>query len=67
MRAGVRGDSHAADTLHVVTKDMTITWDRSEISVKAGTLVHAAPGSPLWEAYGGAGGLRPARGGQAQP
>ena len=60
-------DAPAASTLHVVVKDATITWDRSQVSVKAGTLLHAVPGSPLWDAYGGADGLRPAYGGQAQP
>ena len=55
-----RSDAPAASTLHVVTKDATITWDRSQIRVKAGTLVHAEPGSPLWIAYGGEDGLRSA-------
>lgn len=62
-----RADAPPASTLHVVVKDATITWDRSQVSVRAGTLVHAEPGSPLWHAYGGAGGLRPAYGGQARP
>lgn len=50
-------------TCHVTTKDMTIEWDRSQIRVAAGTLVHAEPGSELWHAYGGKDGLRPAHGG----
>jgi hypothetical protein len=50
-------------TAYVVARDMTITWDNSEVRVAAGTVVHAVPGSQLWAAYGGAGGLRPVHGG----
>lgn len=63
-----RTDSPPADTAHVVARDMVIHWDNSEVAVKAGTLVHAAPGSPLWLAYhGDDGALRPVHGRQARP
>ncbi len=55
-----RTDAPPANTLHVVAKDMLIRWDGSEIPVQRGTLVHVAPGSPLWHAYGGTDGLHPA-------
>jgi hypothetical protein len=53
-------DAPPASNLHVVTRDITVVWDHSEIRVEAGTLVHAEPGSALWRAYGGEDGLRSA-------
>jgi len=51
----------------VVARDMVLWWDRSEIPVRRGTVVHVRVGGELWEAYGGEDGLRPLHGGHAAP
>jgi hypothetical protein len=50
----------------VVARDVTLWWDRSEIPVRRGTVVHVQVGSELWRAYG-EDALRPLHGGQAPP
>jgi hypothetical protein len=51
----------------VVARDVTLWWDRSEIPVRRGTVVHVQVGGELWAAYGGEDALRPLHGGQAPP
>jgi len=58
--AGWRTNSPPANTLHVVTKDMTIRLNNSDIHVRAGALVHLRRARRSGLRTGGEDGLRPA-------
>lgn len=62
-----RSEAKQETTAFVVARDTVIRWDRSQIPVRRGTVVHARVGSELWRAYGGEDGLLPVHGGQARP